>query len=824
MVGFWIVPVLLSLDGYSLDGTTSSWLESTGKHRNRASRHFGIIGTPAEQRFLLVDNDQNPNIRNRRNNFDVTLVRYSGVASCRMNYEQKNEADMIGTSYGSKGMNEMSLLGRHRSSSSSDVASSPPEPQHDDPPPPQQPQQKFMIPPWTPWTPNPQHSEEVPPASSYLRSCGTNNSKEAFNGMIDDESLPSIPDVPSPYSPPPASLFSSEEEFPSKSVRKYKQAHDEYRIQNHALHYQENQHHNSAYNNSIPSDEKHHMNQSQYNRQQLLPTVLYLKKDLEESHASMHLLQQENKALVSECDKFQNEIHIWKEQQTQIVSLKDQQIAQLQEQLRSCQLQSNETKHVLEKERSAIATTKEEVERLTRQLEASTATSQRLDVNNVDLKQELELKRSEIKSLRSTMKDQSQGSAQKMKDAVTSFEAKIQKLKEENQSLTIETDRLKAMHNEAVQRCTKEVASAAETYRAELAMVRAELTDARQTIIDLEKGKTNVNGELMKRDDIMKELQEQVQTLRTSDAIQKEEINRMKASVADATEREDKLLSEIERKEKHGTVEQAKLNDEIERLTSALQQVVTDKEALETSLTQALETSYAKYKALRVDKENIEKELLTVKTQKQKHSPSSVVVVERNNELEAEMASLKSSLSKMTSKCNELRAERSNLTKKLSQYKKDEGVTPRDGRTQPPKVFTFNETNNESDKNEDELIPNRLERIRDAAERAALSQEHRRELSRLKMEHEKEMKVVSERHEQDIKDVFEEAKAEVTARSRELRRHLQSEYETKIVTLERRYQSDLARVCLSFNVVYSNFHRFESNSFFISFIVRVDAT
>ena len=173
-----------------------------------------------------------------------------------------------------------------------------------------------------------------------------------------------------------------------------------------------------------------------------------------------------------------------------------------------------------------------------------------------------------------------------------------------------------------------------------------------------------------------------------------------------------------------------------------------------------------------------------------------MVVVEQNNELEAEVASLKSSLSKMTSKCNELRAERSNLSKKLSMYKTEDGATPRDTRTQQPKVFTFIENNNEIEKDEDELIPNRLGRIRDAAERAALAQEHRHELSRLKMEHEKEMKVVSERHEQDIKDVFEEAKAEVTARSRELRRHLQNEYETKIVTSERRYQSNLARVCL----------------------------
>ena len=206
-------------------------------------------------------------------------------------------------------MNGMSSIVRHRSSSSSDVESSPPEPNHADPPPPQQPQQTFMIPPWTPWTPNPQHTEEMPPPSSHSRSGGTHHNK-AFNGMIDDESLPSIPDVPSPYSPPPASLFSSEEEFPSKSVRKYKQLSYEdqrTRLHQHSVYYQENQNHNSASKSSIPSDEKHPLNHSQYNRQQLLPTVLYLKKDLEESHASMHLLQEENKALASECDKFQNE-------------------------------------------------------------------------------------------------------------------------------------------------------------------------------------------------------------------------------------------------------------------------------------------------------------------------------------------------------------------------------------------------------------------------------------------------------------------------------------------------------------------------------------
>ena len=271
--------------------------------------------------------------------------------------------------------------------------------------------------------------------------------------------------------------------------------------------------------------------------------------------------------------------------------------------------------------------------------------------------------------------------------------------------------------------------------------------------------------------------------MQTDNDAQQEEKKHWTASVADATERE------------------AKLRAEIERLTRALQATATDKEALEQSMTQALETSYAKYKTLKSEKETIETELRAV-TQRptlKPPSPTTSVIVERNNELEAQVEQLKLSLSKMTCKCQELRAEKSILTKKL---KKNELATPHhndddNDRTQPPKVFTFGGETPEQHPNsnhEDDLMPHRLERIRDAAERAALAQEHRRELSRLKMEHEKEMKVLSERQEQDIKDVFEEAKAEVTARSRELRRHLQSEYETKIATLERRYQSDLARV------------------------------
>ena len=82
----------------------------------------------------------------------------------------------------------------------------------------------------------------------------------------------------------------------------------------------------------------------------------------------------------------------------------------------------------------------------------------------------------------------------------------------------------------------------------------------------------------------------------------------LKASVADATEREEKLLSGIEQTQNNITHENTKIKGENDQLTCALQEAETDKETLEKSLTQALEISYAKYKALRLEKENIEKD------------------------------------------------------------------------------------------------------------------------------------------------------------------------------------------------------------------------
>jgi hypothetical protein len=192
-----------------------------------------------------------------------------------------------------------------------------------------------------------------------------------YNDMIGEESsLPVLPDVPSPYSPPPSSLFSGEE-FPAKSIRKKSQhsggadplstgggrsggarrlsLQDVSLNANHLLfqHQQRVYSNNSNLENTLTSPPS----AQNYNQSQGLPLVHRLKTDLQETNAKMHLLEQENKALSNECERFQREMRKWQQaQDNDSVKMEglEQNIADLQQELLSCREQLRESKSNLE--------------------------------------------------------------------------------------------------------------------------------------------------------------------------------------------------------------------------------------------------------------------------------------------------------------------------------------------------------------------------------------------------------------------------------------------------------------------------------------------
>lgn len=625
-------------------------------------------------------------------------------------------------------------------------------------------QQPFIMPPWTPQQPQ------------QLMTNGDDD------GTIDDESLPSLPNVPSPYSPPPSSLFSGEE-FPVKSTRKQQRmssgnrssgnksrGNDAAVLHDLSLNHQYSNHRYSPYSDPTPAG------QQQQQRSQVLPTVLYLKKDLQDSHASMHLLQQENKALARECDRFQAEVEKWQHAVHTAVAAKEetlqQHISELQEQLSS-------------------------------ELAASHAANTRLVSTNARLESELESHKCDVKELRAKLKEQSRTAAQKLKAATDESDAKTRAMQDERKSLTLETDRLKAMLHEANQRGMKDMAQAQSAAQVELERVHAELDNARSAIQDLTDEKIVLESELTEQECTMLEKLDRAQAqlaeanakTQDADTAQSSEIKGLQAALADATERENELLAEKEALQTEWLSKAKVVDDEMNNLQKEFAQAQAETQALQSALAQksgALQESYTKYAKLRSERDALKKDVDQGALHKTLISPK----VQQQQDWPEEVDRLQTALSQATTKVSDLLTERSALTMELARCVHQQS-RPRMGSTGEdfaPQTFRFDEAATPGDKDTNDLIPDRLGRMRDAAERAALVKEHRRELSRLKAEHDAEVKRFTARHDKDLKDVFEEAKSEVSARSRETRRRLQGEYDAKVAGLERRFQAELARV------------------------------
>jgi len=94
-------------------------------------------------------------------------------------------------------------------------------------------------------------------------------------------------------------------------------------------------------------------------------------------------------------------------------------------------------------------------------------------------------------------------------------------------------------------------------------------------------------------------------------------------------------------------------------------------------------------------------------------------------------------------------------------------------------------------------IGERLYRIRDAAERASLVKEHRREMSRLGQKYEAEKKQLQQKFEKEKDTLLEEAMEEMNAGYKGLRRRLESEHDKKMEKVERQHRQEIDRVSFS---------------------------
>ena len=91
-------------------------------------------------------------------------------------------------------------------------------------------------------------------------------------------------------------------------------------------------------------------------------------------------------------------------------------------------------------------------------------------------------------------------------------------------------------------------------------------------------------------------------------------------------------------------------------------------------------------------------------------------------------------------------------------------------------------------------LSERIDRIREASDRAALVRQHQRELSRLLAEHESELKDAEGRLEARLRKQQEQARVEHHAHLQQVQRTLQSENQSQLAALESRHKEEMNKV------------------------------
>jgi chromosome segregation ATPase len=335
---------------------------------------------------------------------------------------------------------------------------------------------------------------------------------------------------------------------------------------------------------------------------------------------------------------------------------------------------------------------------------------------------------------------------QQLHNVKTDYEKKLKEMEESSRRDKLEMDRLLAIIKEG-------------------SLSKKKMDDANA---NLDEYVAKVESEKKRLEEQLSAMNKMVDSLRNMNthqddvaAVQKDYDREIQRVIADAAERENRLAVEKDRL----AMQVETLKAEVNEAASANAHVETLQAALDDK-TKALKEAHSKYAQLRSERDTLEKDFTRVRRSAMKPSP--------NADLKTEIERLKEALSEANSRCEDLIAERSALVRNKGSGKELRQTVSED--------------------QSDAEVPDRLGRIRDAAERSQLMQEHRREIARLKAEHEGERKRISEAHDQEIKEVFEEAKAEVSARARESRRRLKREFETKIAAMERSHQVELAKV------------------------------
>jgi hypothetical protein len=231
--------------------------------------------------------------------------------------------------------------------------------------------------------------------------------------------------------------------------------------------------------------------------------------------------------------------------------------------------------------------------------------------------------------------------------------------------------------------------------------------------------------------------------------------------------------------------ERFELMENVKKLEADIQQMHKDRREQES-----------RFQAIQEERESLRLSLQNVQSTVIESNEAALKI----SSLRMEIQSLRDQLLQSLQENNTLRSERNVLQQKVLENRKSRS----DGGTQTHQDVINRAVQTLDDVSVPALIlptsslvsasgqmSERLGRIRDAAERAAVVQDYRRELSRLKMEHDAYVRKLNLEHDAALRQVIQEAKSEVSTTTKKFKELLTNEYESKLEAFETRHQAEL---------------------------------
>lgn len=552
---------------------------------------------------------------------------------------------------------------------------------------------------------------------------------------------------------------------------------------------------------------------SKLDKSRLYPTFLDLRNNVEESNRSLYLFQEENKALKAENLRLKNtvdqgllltqekinsreeemdlkeSVNRLKEHNRgltkankEIEELQLAELAQMNGKLHHIQeyndqLQTALVKELAEKEETMASLTiaKEENESLSNQLLASKAQVASKDKELQKVVNDFASCKDESLKLKSKLKGNTTESAKKLKKNREDSEAQMLRLKDENKSFALEIDRLKAMVKEADQRNSK----LSQEWESKVQDLKA----ANETFIKvdgpaLREEIDRLNLELQKCELRNKELLAKQKEDERTIIVLHRDIDVTQMSLEEAEAEKQSLLAELAEREETGARATDLLNEEIGRLVAKLNESGGKNSELEEEI-----------EFRRVNESN-NVELFQIANLEASLDGADT----RDKELVAEKEARKRAEAKVSDLVEEIKRLELALkspaeNKKLSNAKKTE---------QTKKAMTTSGAT--APRNS---LFGRLGRIQDGAERRALVQNYRREVTRMKVSHESELKRLLDNLDEEMKEVDHKANIELNEQVKEYTKQLQMEHETKILDLQLEHQQAMISVSFRDKVILS---------------------